>query len=122
MNEVAQRLKSLREGIGVSQARFAQMLGSTQASVNRYENAQSSPPLKTLIWYADFFDVSMDYIFGRTDKPQGKLYENKPNVIEALTKDNKELKQFVDMCFEPSSPISQKLKEMLSQMLEEGKK
>lgn len=34
-----------------------------------------------MLWYADFFDVSLDYIFGRTDKPQGKLYENQPKVV-----------------------------------------
>ena len=63
MQEVAQRLKSLRESVGVSQAKLAALMGATQASVNRYENGQSSPPLKILRWYADFFDVSLDYIF-----------------------------------------------------------
>lgn len=59
MQEVAQRLKSLRESVGVSQAKLAALMGATQASVNRYENGQSSPPLKILRWYADFFDVSL---------------------------------------------------------------
>lgn len=44
-------------------------------SINRYENAQTEPPSKALLCYADYFDVSMDYIFGRTEHPQGKLYE-----------------------------------------------
>ena len=60
MQEVAQRLKSLRESVGLSQAKLAALMGATQASVNRYENGQSSPPLKILRWYADFFDVSLD--------------------------------------------------------------
>lgn len=119
MKEVAQRLKALRESLGFSQSKIAQIAGLTQASVNRYENAQSSPPLKVLIWYADFFDVSMDYIFARTEQPQGKLYENQPKVIEAITQNNNELKQFVDMCFDPSSPISEKLKAMLAEMLKQ---
>ena len=50
MQEVAQRLKSLRESVGVSQAKLAALMGTTQASVNRYENGQSSPPLKILRW------------------------------------------------------------------------
>jgi len=94
-------------------------MGATQASVNRYDNGQTSPPLKVLLWYADFFDVSMDYIFARTEHPQGKLYENKPKVIDAITQDNKELRQFVDMCFDPSSPVSEKLRKVLTQMLQE---
>lgn len=117
LNEIAERLKTLRKNVGLPQSKIAEMLETTQTSVNRYENGQSAPPLKTLLWYADFFDVSMDYIFGRTDNPQGKLYDNKPKVIEALSKDNKELKKFMDMCFDPNSPINHKLKEVLTDML-----
>ena len=122
MQEVAQRLKSLRESVGVSQAKLAALMGATQASVNRYENGQSSPPLKILLWYADFFDVSLDYIFARTEQPEGKLYEHKPKVVEAITQDNKELRQFVDMCFDPASPVSEKLRETLTKLMEEQRK
>ena len=122
MQEVAQRLKSLRESVGLSQAKLATLMGATQASVNRYENGQSSPPLKILRWYADFFDVSLDYIFARTEQPEGKLYEHKPKVVEAITQENKELRQFVDMCFDPASPVSEKLRETLTKLLEEQRK
>ena len=122
MQEVAQRLKSLRESVGVSQSKLAALMGATQASVNRYENGQSSPPLKILLWYADFFDVSLDYIFARTEQPEGKLYEHKPKVVEAITQENKELRQFVDMCFDPTSPVSEKLRETLTKLLEEQRK
>lgn len=122
MQEVAQRLKSLRESVSLSQAKIAALMGATQASVNRYENGQTTPPLKILLWYADFFDVSMDYIFSRTEQPEGKLYAHQPKVIEAITQDSKELRQFVDMCFDPSSPVSKRLREVLTQMLrEQGK-
>ncbi len=119
MQEIAQRLKSLRESVNLSQAKLAALVGATQASVNRYENGQSSPPLKILRWYADFFDVSMDYIFARTEQPEGKLYEHKPKVLEAVTQDNKELRRFVDMCFDPTSPVSEKLREVLTKALGE---
>ena len=122
MQEVAQRLKSLRESVGVSQAKLAALMGATQASVNRYENGQSSPPLKILRWYADFFDVYLDYIFARTEQPEGTLYEHKPKVVEAITQENKELRQFVDMCFDPTSPVSEKLRETLTKLLEEQRK
>lgn len=122
MQEIAKRLKSLRESVNLSQAKLAVLMGATQASVNRYENGQTTPPLKILLWYADFFDVSMDYIFARTEQPEGRLYEHKPKVIDAITQDNKELRQFVDMCFDPASPISEKLRDMLTQMLEEQSK
>lgn len=120
--QLHERLKTLRTNSSLSQSKVANLLGTTQASVNRYENGLCTPPVKVLLWYADFFDVSMDYIFARTDNPQGKLYENKPKIIEALTEDNTELKKFVDMCFDPTSPISQKFKEVLTDMLQEETK
>lgn len=122
MKEVAQRLKSLRESVNLSQAKLGKIMEATQASVNRYENGQSSPPLKVLLWYADFFDVSLDYIFARTNEPQGKLYEHNPKVMEAITQDSKELRQFVEMCFDPKSPVSEQLKAILTKALEEQKK
>ena len=67
--------------------------------------------------YADYFDVSMDYIFARCDDPHGKLYEVKPPVDA----NNPELRKFVEMCFDPESPMNEKLKEAMRKMLEEAK-
>ena len=78
MKEVGKRLKALRESIGISQAKMAEAIGSTQSSINRYENGQSTPPVELFGRYADYLDVSLDYIFARTYKPQGKTYECKP--------------------------------------------
>ena len=120
MEIVAKRIKGLRESASLSQSKIAAMIGTTQASVFRYENGQASPPLEVLLWYANFFDVSLDYIFGRTDSLEGKLYENKPKVIEAMTKEDKQLRQMVDMCFDPNSPISERLREVLTEQLKQN--
>lgn len=117
MKEVADRLRSLRESVRLSQVKMAEIVGVRQSSLNRYEQNQSSPSFETLSRYADYFDVSMDYIFGRTDCPQGKLYEAKPK----FEKNSPEMKRFVDMCFDPDSPINARLKETLLHMLEETK-
>ena len=106
MKQLGNRLRALRESIGISQAKFADVIGSTQSSINRYENGQATPTVELLRKYADYFDVSMDYIFARCDEPQGKLYQAKPPVGEG----NPELAQFVEMCFDPSSPMNDKLK------------
>jgi len=116
MKEVGKRLKALRESILISQTKMAEILGSTQSGINRYENGQSTPPVSLFIDYADYFDVSMDYIFARTDKPEGKLYEYKPKT----TIDNPQMRQFIEMCFDPDSPVSGKMKETLFQMMMEG--
>lgn len=115
MKEVGKRLKALREGAMLSQVKMAEALGSTQSSINRYENGQATPTVALFRAYADYFDVSMDYIFARTDKPQGKLYEYNP-----VTTDNPKMQQFIDMCFDPSSLVSEKMKDTLLQMMTGG--
>lgn len=117
MKIIGERLRSLREGVKLSQAKIAKMIGTTQASINRYETDTTTPTSETFLWYADYFDVSLDYIFGRTDKPQGRLYEYKPKIAE----DSEEMRRFVDMCFDPDSPMNSRLKQMLIEMLRETK-
>ena len=118
MNIVGKRLKGLRESIRLSQKDFAGKIGITQSAVNRYENNQSEASYKTLILYADYFDVSLDYVYGRTDQPQGKLYDFKPKF-----EDDEDMRQFIEMCFDPNTPMSGKLKDMLLQMMKgNGKK
>jgi len=112
---VAERIKTLRESLRLSQKDLAKKLGISQSGVNRYENNQSEASYRTLLLYADYFDVSLDYIYGRTDQPQGKLYDFKPTVD-----DNEDMRLFIEMCFDPKSPLSGKLKDTLLQMMKEG--
>jgi len=51
----------------------------------------------------------MDYIFGRADKTQGKLYNYEPQIIRDKTENNEKLRQFVEMCFDPKSTMNDKL-------------
>lgn len=119
MEVIAQRLRSLRENASLSQMKLAMQMNTTQVNVFRYESGRVTPPVRVLLWYADFFQVSLDYIFGRTDQPQGILYTAEPKIIESQPKENKELQQFIDMCFTPNSPMQKKLKATLLKMMEE---
>lgn len=116
---VSRRLTELREGVRLSQAKLAaEFDGVDQPAIFRYENALSFPPYRVLMQYADFFDVSLDYIFGRTDKPQGKLYDFQPKIM----KNNEQMRELIEMCFDPNSPANAKLKEALLKMMEEQNK
>ncbi len=113
---VAKRMKDLREGIKLSQAKLAACLDNIeQTAIFRYESGQSFPPYGVLMQYADYFDVSLDYIFGRTDKPQGKLYEFQPKVW----KNQSQMQELIEMCFDPNSPANAQLKETLLRLMEE---
>lgn len=127
MNEIGGRLRALREKAKLSQQGIADEISkyvgdTTQSSVNRYEMGKSTPPTKTLLWYADFFDVSMDYIYSRTDKPEGKLYKNEPKILMERAKNEADWNRFIEMCFDPASPMNARLKDTLKNMLKEGKR
>ena len=63
------RLKTVREKRGISQLTLAMDLGLTQNSVSRYESGAREADYKTLVALADYFNVSIDYLLERTDKP-----------------------------------------------------
>ena len=112
------RLKELRQSMRLPQKKMAEMLGVSQSSIDRYERNTARPTVENFLIYADYFDVSLDYIFGRCEEPQGKLYEHRPHIEQ----ENTDLKLFVEMCFDPASPMSERLKEVLTKMLEEAEK
>lgn len=64
------RLKELREKRRISQQKLAIDLCMNQNSISRYENGTREADYKTLIQFADYFDVSIDYLLERTDNPK----------------------------------------------------
>lgn len=64
------RLKELRKKRKISQLKLAIDLDLNQNSVSRYENEQREADYRTLILFADYFGVSLDYLLGRTDNPE----------------------------------------------------
>jgi transcriptional regulator with XRE-family HTH domain len=116
MDIVSQRLLGLRENVKLSQQKLSKLLNISQAAVNRYEHGDTAINSNALLKYADFFDVSADYILGRCDDPQGKKYDYQPEYIKNKFANSDEWREFVEMCFDPNSPISSKLKETLFQI------
>ena len=69
MQILAKRLKELREGRRIYQREMAEYLGLSYRGYQDYETNQNDPKLKTLIAIADYYNVSIDYLVGRTDAP-----------------------------------------------------
>ena len=63
------RLKELRKARGISQLKLAMDLSINQNSISRYETGMREADYTTLIRIADYFDVSIDYLLGRTNDP-----------------------------------------------------
>ncbi len=64
------RLKELRIKKGISQLKLAMDLGMNQNSISRYENQIREADYKTLIAFAEYFNVSIDYLLERTENPK----------------------------------------------------
>lgn len=67
------RLKELREARHLSQVRLAMELNLSQNSISRYENREREAGYETLVAMADYFQLSLDYLLGRTDQPDMKV-------------------------------------------------
>ena len=62
------RLKELRKEKQISQLKLALDLSMNQNTISRYENLEREADYNTLIKFADYFNVSLDYLLGRKDK------------------------------------------------------
>ena len=63
-------LKLLRKSKKLTQLALQMKTGIEQALISKFENGERVPPTETLITLADFYNVSIDYILCRTDKPE----------------------------------------------------
>ena len=120
MSIISENLKTLRTTAGYSQKDIAVMAKSNQPTITRIEQG-ADPNCKLLHWYAEHFDVSLDWIFGRCDKPQGKLYSYEPDVLKSKMQDKEEWEKFVKACFEPNSSLNAKLQEAILRLSTGGR-
>ena len=81
------RLKQLRENKGLTQAELAKLVDISASSIGMYEQGRREPSQEVLLQFADFFNVSVDYILGR-DKSSTKAYHS--------PKDQRDLNEFLN--------------------------
>ena len=70
MENFQDRLKSLRKEKCVTQKAMGEYLGITVRAYQFYEEGRRYPDFHGLIALADYFDVSIDYLEGRSDRPE----------------------------------------------------
>ena len=63
------RLKSLRTEKNITQKSLAEYLSVSERAYQHYESDTREPPLSNAAKLADYFDVSLDYLVGRSDDP-----------------------------------------------------
>ena len=67
MQKFNERLRLLRKEAGLSQQEFAKQIGMSKSSVNMYERGEREPGFETLECIADYFNVDMNYLLGKSD-------------------------------------------------------
>lgn len=88
------RIKMLRESKKLMQKELAKELGISPSALSHYENGEREPDIKTLTKLADFFNVSIDFIIGRSDESLDIIDPVIKQVFELSTDSKKELEKF----------------------------
>lgn len=80
MATLGERIKHLRTTNGLTQQEFGKTFGIGKSMVSLYESNTNAPSDEIKLKIAQHFNVSMDYLLGRTDIPNKKA----ENLSEAL--------------------------------------
>ncbi|WP_339167025.1 helix-turn-helix transcriptional regulator [Brevibacillus sp. FSL L8-0520] len=109
-----ERISELRTKMKLTQDDLAKRLGITRAALSHYEKDRREPDYETLERIADFFDVQVDYLLGRTNDPSPSVKKEKPvnRAFLELPEDvSEEEKEFLQAQLDLQLEIFRKLKE-----------
>ena len=90
--KMVNRIRDLREERGLRQSDLARETGIDQRTISNYETGKSNPDSYALVKLADFFNVSIDYLVGRTNHDY-YASEHKKKIVEDIRRTLEELKK-----------------------------
>lgn len=96
----SERLKELREQLNISQTQLANDLNLSRSTISSYELNKRQPDFETLEKLADYFNVSIDYLLGRTKLRtfnENIANNDLKNLLESIKHSNLKTK---DTCFD----------------------
>ena len=67
MRDFSEVLRELRKEKKVSQRKLGELLGISDRNIRFYESGEHRPDFEGLLLLADYFNVSLDYLVGRSD-------------------------------------------------------
>ncbi|SKC61798.1 helix-turn-helix domain-containing protein [Maledivibacter halophilus] len=123
------RLRQLRKEMNMTQEELAQKLNITKANISKYETGRIQPNIETLTFLSNFFNVSIDYLLGRTDhrkliiNPEGNL-DNQNNKYKSYDEISNKIKNKLvnEGLIEFDQPIPEKyLNIMMDEFREKSK-
>jgi len=101
MSKLGDRIKELRKAMRLSQAELADRVGVSRSAIGMYEMGRREPDAESLEALADFFNVDMDYLIGRSDVTSTiitpKYYEHPETTkLAQLAHDNPDVSLMLD--------------------------
>jgi len=69
-NTIAEKISLLMKENNITHQLLADAIGVSRPSVTQFTTGANLPSIKTLVIIADYFEVSLDYLCGRTDNPK----------------------------------------------------
>lgn len=78
----SESLKRFRQEFGLTQKAVAACLNIQESAYRRYELGTSSPSITLVTKLADAYDISLDYLTGRTDVPNLHVFKENPKVTD----------------------------------------
>lgn len=80
------RIRSLRKANNMTQEDLAKHFKCAKSTISQYENGINEPDIKTILRFADFFNVSVDYLLGRVEEAAKNYYNYfaDPTILENL--------------------------------------
>lgn len=80
---MADRLKELRKGRGLTQAELADATGLSFHAINSYESGRRTPNSKAMVALERYFNVSGEYLRGETDQRDLMKWDD-PDIMDAV--------------------------------------
>ncbi|MFD1956496.1 helix-turn-helix domain-containing protein [Paenibacillus thailandensis] len=89
--DIGSRIAKLREDRGWTQEQTASKLGISRAALSHYEKNRREPDTDTLAKFADLYQVTIDYLVGRTLNPDVTLSEDVRSFVDHLELSDEEI-------------------------------
>lgn len=107
--ELVKRLKLLRKEKGITQKQLADSLGVSLPAIVNYENAQRSPSSAVVTLLSQYFNVSKEYLLGKTDERHPAQKWDDPELVQAVSDNLSTLFDTVEQAVREVSDEEQKL-------------
>lgn len=114
---LSKRLKLLRAQTPYSQEEIANKIGVARTTYAMYEQGKREPDNETIEKLADYYDVTIDYLYGRTDNPNRISDKDEKDIAKRLKQFEAELENSDGLAFD-GEPMSDEAKESLLESME----